>query len=255
MPGTKVALITGSAKGLGRRTALELADAGFDIVVNYRDSRDEARQLAEEIMGKGRRALCVEADIADMNAVEQLVDEVIREYGRIDVLVNNAGPFIRKRKNLVDHTLDEMRLMVDGNLTGPLWTTRLVLPYMRKQRWGRVIFFGFGRAEEAPAWPDRAPYAAAKVGLVALTKTLAIEEAAYGITVNMISPGDIRDENKEKCIDEVVALSDPESPHLRPGSGEDVSRMIRFLCEERSDYITSSIISVTGGLDVIKARA
>jgi 3-oxoacyl-[acyl-carrier protein] reductase len=254
MHNNRVALVTGSAKGLGRKTALDLAKAGFDIIVNYIHSATEAMELEKEILQLGREVLSVKADITQLAQVEHLVASAIERFGRIDVLVNNAGPFIRKRKKLVEHSLEEVQQMIHGNLLGPLWTTRLVLPYMRQQGWGRVIFFGFGRSGEAPAWPDRAPYASAKVGLVSLTKSLAIEEAPYGITVNMICPGDIRDDKKHNDIADVIGLEDDECPGVRPGTGQDVSRVIRFLCEDSSDYITASILGVTGGLDVIKPR-
>jgi 3-oxoacyl-[acyl-carrier protein] reductase len=122
---------------------------------------------------------------------------------------------------------------------------------MRERKWGRIIFFGFGRAMEAPAWPDRSVYAAAKTGLVSFTKTLAVEEAPFGITVNMICPGDIVGEKKEMRIAEVSGILDEETPRGRPGCGEDVARVIRFLVEENSDFVTGNLIHVTGGLDVI----
>jgi 3-oxoacyl-[acyl-carrier protein] reductase len=250
----RVALITGSAKGLGKKTALDLAKAGFNIVINYLHSGKEAHDLEQQIHQLGKDAISVQADVSQLDQVEHLVQQAIEHYGRIDVLVNNAGPFIRKRKELVEHSLIEVQQMVNGNLLGPLWITRLVLPYMRQQLWGRVIFFGFGRSGEAPAWSDRSAYAAAKVGLVSLTKSLAVEEAPYGITVNMICPGDIRDDKKEKDIIDVRGLIDSESPRIRPGTGEDISRVIRFLCDESSDYVTATLVEVTGGLDVIKPR-
>ena len=110
---------------------------------------------------------------------------------------------------------------------------------------------GFGRAGEAPAWPDRAVYAAAKTGLVSFVKSVAVEEAPFGITVNMVCPGDIVGENKEKRIGDVSGQRDEETPRGRPGTGEDVARVIRFLCEPESDFVTGNIINVTGGLDVI----
>ena len=128
----------------------------------------------------------------------------------------------------------------------------LVLPYMRNNSWGRIIHFGFAHAGESRAWPHRAVYAAAKVGLVSFTKTLAIEEAENGITVNMICPGDIRGDNKEKKIVDVEHLMDPESPRGRPGTGEDVARVAAFLCGSDSDFITGNMINVAGGMDPIR---
>jgi 3-oxoacyl-[acyl-carrier protein] reductase len=245
------ALITGSAKGLGKRTAQLLADAGCDVIVNYVASRDEAEALAESLRGRGVRAAAVQADVADPKQVERLAAEAERLLGGIDILINNAGPFIRERRFFADYKPEEIIGLVNGNLLGVMLLDRLLLPGMRRRGWGRIIHFGFGHAGESRAWPHRAVYAAAKTALVSFTKTLAVEEAAHGITVNMICPGDIRGANKEKSIDDVRGEIDPESGR-RPGTGEDVARAIRFLCDSRSDFITGNLLDVTGGFDPIR---
>lgn len=122
---------------------------------------------------------------------------------------------------------------------------------MRENHWGRIINIGFDRAENSPGWKYRSAFAAAKTGLVSLTKTLAIEEAEHGITVNMICPGDISANFKEANIDDVREIKDNYTPVGRPGTGEDIARMIAFLCDKDSDFITGSIIQVTGGKDVL----
>ena len=248
----KTALITGSAKGLGRRTALELAAHGCDVAINYVNSRDEAERIVGEIGALGRKAYAIQANIAIANDSERLVSETERRLGEVDILVNNAGPFIRERRLFADYSKDDIHDLMNGNLVGTMLMDHRVLPGMRARQWGRIIHFGFGHASEARSWPHRAVYAAAKVGLVSFTKTLAVEEAASGITVNMICPGDIRGENKEKSIADVAGLMDEESPRGRPGSGEDVARMIAFLCMPESDFITGNTIDVSGGLDPIR---
>ncbi len=248
----RTALITGSAKGLGRRTAIELAALGCDIAINYVTSRKEAEQLAEEIRSLGRRAIAIEADISRPDMADKLVSAAQSELGGVDILVNNAGPFIRERRLFADYKPEEIHYLMNGNLVGTMLLDHRVLPGMRERGWGRIIHFGFGRAGEARSWPHRAVYAAAKVGLVSFTKTLAVEEAASGITVNMICPGDIRGNNKEKSIVDVAGMIDEESPRGRPGTGEDVARMIAFLCLPESDFITGNTIDVSGGLDPIR---
>ncbi|MFB5267160.1 SDR family oxidoreductase [Paenibacillus enshidis] len=248
----KVALITGSAKGLGRMTALHLADQGFDIAINYVHSRTEALELEQIIQNKGVRCTAVQADISRQQDIEKLVTQVELKLGGVDIMVNNAGPFIRERKLFADYTPAEIHAMLNGNLVGTMLLDHLVLPLMRRQRWGRIIHFGFGHAAEGRAWPHRAVYAAAKVGLVSFTKTLAVEEAPSGITVNMICPGDIRGDNKEKTIAEVRGMEDHETPRGRPGSGEDIARVIAYLCEDSSDFITGNIMDISGGLDPIR---
>ena len=249
----KVALITGSAKGLGKMTALQLAESGCDIMLNYVNSRREAEELQRLIEGLGVRCLAVQGDVASPDDMHRLVETAVQEWDGIDILINNAGPFVRERRLFSEYELQEIDYLMRGNLLGVMQLDHLVLPFMRRKRWGRIIHFGFGHAAEARGWPHRAVYAAAKVGLVSFTKTLAVEEAPHGITVNMICPGDIRGANKEKRIAEVEHERDDESPRGRPGAGEDIARVIAFLCEGRSDFITGNIMDVSGGLDPIRA--
>ncbi|MNJ31564.1 SDR family oxidoreductase [Paenibacillus fonticola] len=248
----KVVLITGSAKGLGKKTALTLAEQGCHIALNYVHSESEARALQSEIEQLGVRCIAVQADISKRDEIESLAAQVCSDLGTIDILVNNAGPFIRERRLFTDYSQTDILAMIDGNLVGAMLLDHLVLPGMREKGWGRIIHFGFGHAAESRAWPHRAVYAAAKTGLVSFTKTLAVEEAPYGITVNMVCPGDIRGQNKEMSIAEVRELSDQETPLGRPGSGEDIARVISFLCHANSDFITGNIMDISGGLDPIR---
>lgn len=250
----KVALITGSATGLGKMTALSLARQGCHIAVNYVNSYDQAETLCREIQKLGVSSISVKADIADEEQLCSLVDTTEHKLGTVDILVNNAGPYIHERRLFADYTRDEILRLMNGNLTGVMLLDQRVLPAMREKKWGRIIHFGFGHAVEARAWPHRAVYAAAKVGLVSFTKTLAVEEAPNGITVNMVCPGDIRGANKEKTIAEVAGVDDGLTPRGRSGSGEDVARIIQFLCQEESDFITGNMIDVSGGLDPIRSR-
>jgi 3-oxoacyl-[acyl-carrier protein] reductase len=249
----KVALITGSAKGLGKLTALTLADQGFDVVINYRNSETEAKQLQETIKQKGRRCLIIKADITQSDELLHMVETIELEWHGIDILINNAGPFVRERRLFADYKPEEIRYLMFGNLISVMELDLLVLPYMRRKNWGRIIHFGFGHAAEARGWPHRAVYAAAKVGLVSFTKTLAVEEAGQGITINMICPGDIYGVNKEKMIAEVAHEVDKESLRGRPGTGEDIARVIAFLCQPESDFITGNIMDISGGLDPIRS--
>ncbi|MEK3733611.1 MULTISPECIES: SDR family oxidoreductase [Paenibacillus] len=250
----KVALITGSATGLGKMTALSLARQGCHIAVNYVNSQAQAESLCREIQKFGVSSISVQADITDEQQLYSLVDTTEQQLGTVDILVNNAGPYIHERRLFADYSRDEIVRLVNGNLTGVMLLDHRVLPAMREKKWGRIIHFGFGHAVEARAWPHRAVYAAAKVGLVSFTKTLAIEEAPHGITVNMVCPGDIRGANKEKTIEEVTGVDDGLTPRGRSGSGEDVARVIEFLCQDRSDFLTGNMINVSGGLDPIRSR-
>ncbi len=247
----RVVLVTGGAGGLGRMTAICLAEVGWQVAFNYRFRSQAAADFLQYLEKRGFKAASFQADVSAPQEAQELVTRVASHFGRLDALIHAVGPFIRERRRFADYTIAEIEEMIDGNLRSALITTHAALPYMRQQNFGRIILFGFGRAGEAPAWPDRTAYAAAKSGLVSFTKSLAVEEAPYGITVNMVSPGDIVGLNKEKRIAEVRELTDHETPLGRPGAGEDIARVIRFLCEEDSDFVTGSIIDVTGGLDVI----
>lgn len=248
----KVALITGSAKGLGKKTALTLAEQGCHIALNYVHSEAEALSLRSEIERMGVPCIAVKADVAKRGDIAQLVEQVRDHLGTIDILINNAGPFIRERKLFAEYSEAEILSMIEGNLVGSLLLDHLVLPGMRDKGWGRIVHFGFGHASESRAWPHRAVYAAAKTGLVSFTKTLAVEEAPHGVTVNMVCPGDIRGVNKEKSIKEAREIQDGETPLGRPGSGEDIARVIAFLCHSDSDFITGNIMDISGGLDPIR---
>ncbi|MCA0755544.1 SDR family oxidoreductase [Paenibacillus sp. N4] len=250
----KTALVTGSAKGLGKRTALQLAENGCNVIINYQESVLEAEQVKRQIEALGCKSIAVQADITTTAGVDKLAQTAENWAGGVDILVNNAGPFVRKRRLFSEYDEETIVSLLHGNLLSVMLLDHRLLPRMRERKWGRIIHFGFGHAGEARAWPHRAVYAAAKTGLVSFTKSLAVEEAPYGITVNLIGPGDIRGVNKERSIDEVEDEYDSESPIGRPGAGEDVARVILFLCERKSAFLTGNVIDVTGGFDPIRAN-
>lgn len=248
----RTVLITGSVKGLGKMTAITMARQGCQVAVNYVNSESEAIELVHHLQDLGVRSIAVQGDVAKREDIIRMVDQTATQLGPIDILVNNAGPFFRERRFFADYGVDEIEYLMRGNLLGVMELDQLVLPMMREKRWGRIIHFGFGKAAEARGWTHRAVYAAAKVGLVSFTKTLAEEEASHGITVNMICPGDIRGKNKERTMQEARLEVDGETPVGRPGTGEDVARVIEFLCLPASDFITGNIMDISGGLDPIQ---
>ncbi|MDQ0060715.1 3-oxoacyl-[acyl-carrier protein] reductase [Paenibacillus harenae] len=250
----RTALVTGSAKGLGKRTAIQLAEQGCNVVLNYYESELEAEQVRRQIEQLGVKAITVQADISSAEGAEKLASEAERWAGGVDILVNNAGPFVRERRLFSEYDDATIIRLLHGNLLGVMLLDHRLLPGMRSRRWGRIIHFGYGHAGEARAWPHRAVYAAAKTGLVSFTKSLAVEEAPFGITVNLIGPGDIRGANKERTIEEAEHEYDSESPMGRPGTGEDVARVVLFLCEPKSNFLTGNVIDVTGGFDPIRAN-
>lgn len=252
MENNRTALITGSAKGLGFRIAHELAAQGIRIAINYRSSVAEAQALRREIESRYHiDVLLLQGDVSSPTDAARLVDTVVSAWKRIDILIHNAGPYIKERKKLAEYTDEEWNTMIHGNLSSAFYLCRAAIPPMRDRRFGRIVTIGFEKAPSAPGWMYRSAFAAAKAGLVSLTRTIALEEAENGITANMVCPGDVVGDDKQRTIEEARSISDPDTPVGRPGTGEDISRAIAFFCNEQSDFITGAVLEVTGGKDVL----
>jgi 3-oxoacyl-[acyl-carrier protein] reductase len=245
------AIITAGSKGLGKKVAERFLQKGFSVTVNYRSDLGRINELKVEWDQYKDRLQFIQGDMTKRHDIVNLFEEAMKRFGRIDFLINNAGPFIFERKKLADYSDEEWYEVIEGNLSAVFHLLKMSIPVMRNQKFGRIITYGFQDAENAPGWIYRSAFSAAKVGLVALTKTIAIEEAENGITSNMICPGDIVGEMKEANIVLSRQTEDNRTPIGRSGTGEDIARLISFLCEEDSDMITGSVISITGGLDVI----
>ncbi len=243
----KVALITGSASGLAVAFARQLARDGYDIALNYRTGKERCEQLAASLINSyGINAAAFAADMSREVDVERMVDDVAARFGRLDVVVHSAGPFIARRKRLTDYTGEEWREMIDGNLSSAFYLFRKAILLMRPRGFGRIVTVGFDRVHEAPGWAYRSAYAAAKVGLASLTRSIAHEERENGITANMICPGDIRGRAKESD-------PPPEPWHsaLRTPVGGDLARVISLLLHPDAQFITGNILSLTNGEDIL----
>ncbi|WP_093216196.1 SDR family oxidoreductase [Sediminibacillus albus] len=243
------ALISAGTKGLGRKVTEAFLQAGHQVTATYRQDSTKASELQQKYGSDN--LLIVQADVLKKNQLKALINQANETFGTIDYLINNAGPYIFERKKLMDYSQTEWDAMIKGNLDSVFHLLQLTVPGMRAQNFGRVINYGFQGANSASGWLYRSAFAAAKVGLVSLTKTFAYEEAEYGITSNMVCPGNITGEMKEAGIKASRAVPDSNTPIGRSGTGEDIARTILFLCEEDSDMITGSVFEVTGGLDVI----
>ncbi|WP_062356666.1 SDR family oxidoreductase [Bacillus kwashiorkori] len=245
-------LITGGASGLGKQTAIEFAKRGMNIVINYRNSEERATKLVDELRKKYNiETLIVKGDVSKYQDCEQIYHDVTAKFSSVDIVIHNAGPYIQERKKMSDYDINEWEYIINGNLNSVFYLSKLFLPNMRRNHWGRIITIGFDRAETAPGWIYRSAFAAAKTALVSLTKTLSMEEAENGITVNMVSPGDITNHWKEQTIESAKQCHDRSTPIGRQGTGEDIARVISFLCDKDSDFITGSVLAVTGGKDVL----
>lgn len=248
----KTALITGGATGIGKRTAMELAQKGINLLINYRSSGKEAKELSDYLTDVyGTTNAIIKGDIAKQEDCERVVKEALKLVPSVDILIHNAGPYIHERKDMVDYSFEEWNYIINGNLNTVFYLSKLLIPKMRENNWGRIITVGFDRVESAPGWVNRSAFAAAKTGLASLTKTIALEEASFGITANMVCPGDIVGEWKEREMKDALLVRDEGTPVGRPGTGGDVSRVIAFLVAEESSFVTGSIIQVTGAKDVL----
>ncbi|WP_026569703.1 MULTISPECIES: SDR family oxidoreductase [Sediminibacillus] len=243
------ALITAGTKGLGRKVTEAFLQAGHQVTATYWKDKEKAEALAE--LHEEDPLHIVQADVTSKKDLQGLVKQAMTKYGTIDYLINNAGPYIFERKKLMDYSQEEWDAMMKGNLDSVFHLLQLTIPGMREQSFGRVINYGFQGANTAAGWLYRSAFAAAKVGLVSLTKSIAYEEAEYGITSNMVCPGNITGDMKEAGIEASRKIPDEKTPIGRSGTGEDIARSILFLCEKDSDMITGSVFEVTGGLDVI----
>lgn len=247
------ALITAGSKGLGKKVTEEFLQRGYSVTINYRKDIEAVENLKNTYSHLSDRIFFVQGDVTKKEDLTNMIDLTIERFGRIDCLINNAGPYIFERKKLADYTDEEWYQMIEGNLSSVFHLFKKIIPIMRQQRYGRIITYGFQGAESSPGWLHRSAFSAAKVGLVSLTKSISIEEAEHGITANMICPGNIVGEMKEATIEQSRIMSDVESktPIGRSGTGEDIARTVAFICDENSDMITGSIIEVTGGANVI----
>jgi 3-oxoacyl-[acyl-carrier protein] reductase len=236
----QVALVTGGVRRIGRATALALAHDGAAVVINARTSREDADRLAQEITAVGGRALVHLADVTDEAAVARMVETAMARFGRLDIVVNNAA--IRGEAATLDMTLGQWREVISVVLDGAFLCSRAALPHMVKNKYGRIINLG-GVSTHLGA-PGRAHVAAGKLGLVGLTKALASEFAAQGITVNCVVPGRIggqRSAHSGQGISVAVPVG-------REGVPGDVAQMIRFLCLPQSSFITGQTLHVSGGV-------
>lgn len=248
------ALITAGTKGLGKKMTEELLKAGYSVTVNYRSDKEMMLQRQEEWSDYTDRIQFVQGDVQKKEDLIHLVDEAFSRFGRIDALILNAGPYIFERKSVADYEEEEWHSMINGNLNAAFYLLQKVVPIMRRQKFGRIITYGFQGADHSPGWLYRAAFAASKAGLTSLTKSVSIEEAPYGITANMVCPGEILGEMKEGTIAESREHPDEATPVGRSGTGEDISRTVLFLLDENADMVTGSVIEVTGGVDVLHKR-
>ena len=238
----QVALITGGAKGIGRAIALDLAAQHWCIAICYRTSAAAAEETGAAIEARGGQALAVQCDVSDPAASKQLVAQVEARWGRIDALINGAGPY--HRVNLFDETTTGWREMFDGNLHPIFYLGQAVTPGMKARKQGRIINFSMANADQMVAQPEVTGHYIAKAGVLILTRTLAKLLAPYGITVNAISPGFI---DSGSAPPEELAGVVKRIPAGYVGSVDDTVAAVRYLLSEEARYVNGANLHLSGG--------
>lgn len=240
----KVALVTGSSRGIGRAIAIELAKNGIDIVVNSSSNPQEGLEVVEEIKKIGQRALYIQADISNPDQVVKMIEKIIHEFGRIDSLVNNAG--INMDKKLENMDIDRWNRVISVNLTGTFNCTKAVIKFMKEQGGGKIVNISSIVGEIGNF--GQSNYSASKGGVISITKTVAKEYARYGILVNAIAPGFIKTKMVEGIPEEVIQRIVEQIPLGRLGKPEEVAKLVAFLVSDNANYITGQVININGGM-------
>jgi 3-oxoacyl-[acyl-carrier protein] reductase len=238
----KVAIVTGASRGIGKAAALALVTQGAKVVINYARSSDAAEATVKEITDAGGEAIALQADVSQSAEVDNLIKTTLDKFGRIDVLVNNAG--ITKDNLLLRMKPEQWQAVIDLNLTGVFLCTKAVSKTMLKQRRGRIINIASVAGQMGN--PGQANYSAAKAGVIGFTKTVAKELANRGITVNAVAPGFIEtDMTNDLKSDDIIKFI----PLGRYGKPEEVAGTIRFLASDpAAAYITGQVFNVDGGM-------
>ena len=239
----KSLLVTGSSRGIGRAIALAFANDGADIAVNYLEQKEEAKEVADRIRKMGRHVLTFQVDVRDFDKVTNMVEQTIKEFGKIDILINNAG--IVRDKTLRKMKKEEWDVVIDTDLSGVFTCIRAVINHMEERKNGKIINISSVIGETGNF--GQANYAAAKAGVIGLTKSVAKEVAWKGITVNAVAPGftetgmlkTIPENIKEQILKQI--------PMGRFATPEDIAKVVAFLASDDANYITGQVINVNGG--------
>ena len=241
----QVALITGAGRGFGQAIAEVFVEAGADVALNYRASRDGCEAIAKTAEANGQRAFVVQADVTDATATQAMVDAVIARFGHIDILVNNAG--VMHVRPFAESTEASWQNEIDVNILGPLRLTRAVLPHMIAQRLGKIINLSSQLA--LVGWDRAAVYAGSKGFILTWTKSLAREVGQYNINVNAIGPGSIITDMNRGIYPSAEAAERraQELPLRRFGSPRDVGECALFLATDAGSYLTGQMLGPNGG--------
>lgn len=240
----KIAVITGAGRGIGRAIALQFAEFGAKVVLNYRSSIAQVEELLQAINNAGGEAIAVQADISKNEDAKSLIDTAVKQYGRIDILVNNAG--INKDNLLMRMSEEEFDKVIDINLKGTFLCLKHASTIMLKQRSGKII--NISSVVGLTGNVGQTNYAASKAGVIGMTKSAARELASRGITVNAVAPGFIQTDMTDVLPDKIKDSSIANIPLKRFGKASEVAGAVSFLASDAANYITGQVIQVDGGM-------
>lgn len=242
----KVALVTGAGRGIGREIALSLASAGAFVVVNYNGSQSAADEVVAKIESIGEKAIAYQCNVADYEKVQEMIQHIVKEYGKLDIVVNNSG--ITKDNLILKMSESDFDQVIDINLKGVFNTIKHVSRQMLKQKSGRII--NISSVSGILGNAGQANYAASKAGVIGLTKTMAKELASRNITVNAVAPGYIETDMTHALTESQKEATIAQIPLKRVGTTKDIAETVAFLASDKASYITGQVISVDGGMAI-----
>lgn len=244
MSDSKIAFITGATRGIGKEIALELSKNGFDVALNYRKETEDMPELKKQIEANGVKCFFTQGDVSNFEDCTRMAEEIIKEFGEIDVLVNNAG--ITKDGLIMRMKKEDFDAVIDVNLAGTFNVTRNVISYMIKQKSGRIINVSSVVGVSGNA--GQTNYSASKAGIIGFTKSLAKEVASRNILVNAIAPGFIDTDMTNVLSDTVKESINAQIPLKRMGTPNEIAKVVKFLSGDDSSYITGQVIHIDGGM-------